>query len=102
MLRKLSNVRRRVEQLATEAVSGRCNGHHRRHRVVHVSNDDPTPAWPEEAIAKRCTCGAELEFFTIVHQQIPERRPEPPGSARPGDTTSEADVLHEARRRNRP
>ena len=43
MLRGLSNVRRRVEQLAG---SGRCNGNHRIHRIVHVHNDDPTPPWP--------------------------------------------------------
>ena len=40
MLRGLSNVRRRVEQLAG---SGRCNGNHQIDRIVHVYNDDPTP-----------------------------------------------------------
>ena len=72
MLRGLSNVRRRVEQLAG---SGRCNGNHRIHRIVQVRNDEPTPPWPEEAIGKRCACGAELELFTVVHQHIPDYRP---------------------------
>ena len=40
----------------------RCNGDHRRHLVVHVSNEDPTPPWPEED--NRCACGAELEFLS--------------------------------------
>ena len=70
MLRKLSNVRRRVEQLATQAGLGRCDGHHRRHRVVHVLNDDPTPPWPEGDSREWCACGAKMEFFTIVHQHI--------------------------------
>ncbi len=76
MLRGLSHVRRRVEQLATQAGSGRCNGYHRLHRVVHVFNDDPTPPWPEEEKGERCACGAELEYFTIVHQHIPDDCPE--------------------------
>ena len=42
MLRGLSNVRRRAEQLATRAGAGRCNGNHRMHRVVHVSNENPS------------------------------------------------------------
>ena len=75
MLRGLSNVRRRVDQLAAQAGLGRCSGHHRRHRVVHVVNDDPTPPWPEELVGKRCACGAEIELFTIVHQQLPDDRP---------------------------
>ena len=74
MLGKLSNVRRRVEQLATQAGLGRCDGRHKRGRVVHVYNDEPTPPWPEE-IGKRCACGAEIELLTIVHQQIPDDRP---------------------------
>ena len=77
MLRGLSNVKRRVEQLATQAGSGRCNGEHRRHRIVHVSNDDTTPPWPEEDRGRRCACGAELEFLTIVHRHVPDGRPEP-------------------------
>ena len=72
MLRGLSNVRRRVEQLAEQAGSGHCNGNHRIDRVVHVSNDDPTPPWPEED--NRCACGAELEYFSIVHQHVPDDR----------------------------
>ncbi len=76
MLRGLSNVRRRVEQLAEQAGSVHCNGNHRIDRVVHVSNDDPTPPWPCEDGGKRCVCGAELEFLTIVHQHIPDDRPE--------------------------
>ena len=77
MLKGLSHVRRRVEQLATQAGSGRCNGDHRIHRVVYVSGDDPTPPWPEADIGTRCACGAELEFLTIVHRRIPDDRPEP-------------------------
>ncbi len=77
MLRGLSNVRRRVEQLATQAGVGRCRGYHRIHRVVHVFNDDPAPPWPEEDARKRCVCGAEMELFTIVHQHIPDDRPRP-------------------------
>ena len=73
MLRGLSNVRRRVEQLAG---AGRCNGNHHIDRIVHVHNDDPTPPWPEEAIGKLCACGVELEFCTIVHQHVPDDRPE--------------------------
>ena len=75
VLRKLSSVRRRVEQLATQAGAGRCNGYHRILRVVHVVNDAPTPPWPEE-IGKLCACGAEIELFTIVHQHITDDRPE--------------------------
>ncbi len=66
MLRKLSNVRRRVEQLATQARSGRCDGNHRRHRVVDVFDDEPVPAWPERDQGERCRCGAELVYVTIV------------------------------------
>ena len=76
MLRGLSNVRRRVEQLATQAGSGRCNGYYRRHRVVHVSNDDPTPPWPDGDTGGRCVCGAEMELRTIVHQHVPDDRPD--------------------------
>ena len=65
MLRGLSNVRRRVEQLAG---SGRCGGNHRVQRVVHVSNDDPIPQWPERDKGERCACGAELEYLTAVIQ----------------------------------
>ncbi len=68
MLRRLSNVRRRVEQLATQAGSGRCDGNHRRHRVVNVFGDDPIPPWPERERGGRCACGAELEYFTVVHE----------------------------------
>ncbi len=75
MLRKLSNEQRQVEQLATQAGLGRCSGHHRRHRIVHVVNDDPTPPWPEEERGRRCACGAEIELFTIVHQLLPDDRP---------------------------
>ena len=76
MLRRQSNVRRRVVQLATQAGSGRCDGNHRRHRVVTVFGDDPTPPWPEREQGELCACGAELECFTIVHQHIPDDRPE--------------------------
>ena len=37
-------------------------------RVVHVYGNDPTPPWPEEDIGKRCACGAELEYLTVVYQ----------------------------------
>ena len=73
-MRGLSHVRRRAEQLATQAGAGRCNGNHRMHRVVHVSNENPTPPWPEEDRGKRCACGAELEFLTIVHRHVPDDR----------------------------
>ncbi len=72
MLRGLSNVRRRVEQLAG---AGRCVGNHRIHRIVHVSNDDPIPQWPERDEGGRCACGAELEYLSIVHQHIPDYCP---------------------------
>ena len=75
MLRGLSNVRRRVEQLAG---SGRCNGNHLIHRgPIQVSNDDPPPPppWPNEDTGEWCACGAKMEFFTIVHQLIPDDRP---------------------------
>ena len=49
----------------------------KQHRDVHVSNDAPTPQWPEEDRGRRCACGAELEFLTIVHQPIPDDRPGP-------------------------
>ena len=76
MLRGLSHVRRRAEQLATQAGAGRCNGNHRMHRVVHVSNENPTPPWPEEDnLCERCACGAELEFLRVVHQHIPADGP---------------------------
>ena len=88
MLRGLSNVRRRVEQLATQAGAGRCDGYHRKHRVVHVYNDDPTPPWPEEDIGKRCACGAEMEYLTVVHQHIPDYCPVIP------DQRPESSVVH--------
>ena len=71
MLRPLSNVRRKVEQLATEARSGRCGGHHRRMRVVDVFNDDPLPPWPERDKGGHCICGVELEFVSIVDEIHP-------------------------------
>ncbi len=83
MLRKLSNVRRRVEQLATQARSGRCDGNHRRHRVVDVFDDEPVPAWPEREQGERCACGAELEYFTIV--DVLHREPHPDRHPHGGD-----------------
>ena len=59
MLRPLSNMRRRVEQLG-------CGESHQRHRWVIVSGDDPMPAWPERDQGERCRCGAELVYVTIV------------------------------------
>ncbi len=70
MLRPLSVIRRRVERLATQARTGGCDGHHRRHRWVTVSGSEPVPAWPEREQGERCACGAELEYVTIVHQHI--------------------------------
>jgi len=67
MLRRLSVIRRRVEQLATQSGSGRCDAYHRRHRVVNVFGDDPTTPWPERDQGERCACGAALEYFTVVH-----------------------------------
>ena len=85
MLRGLSNVRRRVEQ---PAGSGRCSGDHRIHRIVHVRNDDPTPPWPERDKGGRCACGAELEYFSIVHQHAPDAHPVIP------DDRPESSVVH--------
>lgn len=68
MLRRLSVIRRRVEQLATQAGSGRCDGNHRLHRVVIVFGDDAPPRWAEREQGGRCACGAELEYSTVVHE----------------------------------
>ena len=70
MLRRLSNVRRRVEQLATQAGPRRCTGDHRRCRVVHVHGTTSAPAWPDTGAHERCACGAELEYVQIVHQHV--------------------------------
>ena len=70
MLRPLSSIRRRVEQLATQGGSGRCDGNHRRHRVVHVQGVEATPVWPEAEDGGRCACGAALEYAQVVHQHI--------------------------------
>ena len=79
MLRPLSVIRRRVDRLATQARTGSCDGHHRRHRWVTVSGSEPVPAWPEQEQGERCACGAELEYFTIVDilhmEPHPDRRP---------------------------
>ena len=56
MLRGLSHVRRRDEPLVTQAGSGPCNGYHRVQRIVHVSNDDPTP--PRGRRRTTCASGA--------------------------------------------
>ena len=61
-------------QRARRAGSGLCSGNHRRHRVVHVVNDAPTPPWPEDR-GKRCACGAEMKLSTIVHQHIQDAPP---------------------------
>jgi len=66
MLRRLSHVRRRVEKLATQVGTRRCDGDHRRQRCVTVFGDDPIPAWPERERAERCACGAALKYFTVV------------------------------------
>ena len=70
MLRPLANVRRRVEQLATQTGSGRCEGHHRRTRFIDVVGDEPMPPWPEAERGAPCACGAALEYFTIVDQHL--------------------------------
>ena len=75
MLRGLSNLRRRVEQLATQSGSGRCDGDHWRHRVVHVQGVEPAPVWPEATDGARCACGAELEYAQVVHQHVPDDGP---------------------------
>ena len=59
-MRPLSVIRRRVDRLATQARSGRCKGDHRRHRVVDVFGDDPTPPWPEQEQGERCATSATL------------------------------------------
>ena len=67
MLRPLSVIRRRVDRLATQARTGSCDGHHRRHRWVTVSGSEPVPAWPEQEQGERCACGAELEYHDRGH-----------------------------------
>ncbi len=81
MLRPLSRVRRKVEQLAASATLARCGGYHRRHRAVVVRGDEPVPAWPEAESGERCVCGSTLEYFQVVHQLLPARvRGRPSGS----------------------
>ncbi len=81
MLRPLSRIRRKVEQLAASATLAQCGGHHRRHRSVVVHGDDPVPAWPEAESDERCVCGSTLEYFQVVHQLMPARvRSGPSGS----------------------
>ena len=70
MLRPLSSIRRRVEQMATQGGSGRCDGNHQRHRIVHVQGGEPAPVGPEAEDDARCACGAELEYAQVVHQHI--------------------------------
>ncbi len=76
MLRRLSNVRRRVEQLAVETTKAGCGGNHRRHRWVTVYGSEPVPAWPEREQGERCACGAELEYFTVVDRLHMEPHPD--------------------------
>ncbi len=71
MLRPLSSIRRKVEQLAASATLARCRGYHRRHRSVVVHGDEPVPAWPEAESGERCVCGSTLEYFQVVHQLLP-------------------------------
>ena len=73
MLRPLSSIRRKVEQLAASATLARCGGYHRRHRSVIVRGDEPVPAWPEAESGERCVCGSKLEYFQVVHQLLPAR-----------------------------
>ena len=70
MLRPLANARRKVEQLATEARSGRCDGNHRRYQVVEFA-DDPLAPWPECDRGGRCACGAGLRFVKLVMELRP-------------------------------
>ena len=67
-MRRLSAIRRRVDHLAREASRARCSSDHGRYRVVNVSGDEPTPAWPERAAGGKCACGADVEYVTIVNR----------------------------------
>ena len=71
MLRPLSSIRRKVEQLAASATLARCGGYHRRHRSVVVRGDEPVPPWPESG--ERCSCGSELEYFQVIYELRPAR-----------------------------
>ena len=68
MLRGLSNVRRRVEQLATRARTGRCDRDHQRIRIVTVQGNEPVPPWPEAGADERCVCGTPLKHLLIVNE----------------------------------
>ena len=68
MLRPLSNIRRRVDQLTMTAALMGCGGHHRRYRIVDVHDDEPVPAWPASESDERCSCGAIFRYFTIVDE----------------------------------
>ena len=57
MVRPLSVIRSRVDQLATKAGSERCNRYHHLHGVVHVYNDDPISPWPEKEKASGAPAG---------------------------------------------
>ena len=73
MLRPLSSIRRKVEQLAARATLARCGGYHRRHRSVVVRGDEPVPPWPEAESGERCVCESTLEYFQVIHQLLPAR-----------------------------
>ncbi len=73
MLRPLSSIRRKVEQLAASATLARGGGYHRRHRSVIVRGDEPVPPWPEAESDERCICGSKFEYFQVIHQLLPAR-----------------------------
>ena len=76
MLSRLSNVRRRVVQLAKKAATAGCTGNHQRSRMVDVYDDDPVPPWPEAEAGERCVCGAPLTYFTVVDHFHMEPHPD--------------------------
>ena len=65
MLRGLSSVRRRVEQMATETASAACSGDHQRVRIIWLEGDDPPPPWPEAEAGGTCACGEPLEYLSL-------------------------------------
>lgn len=71
MLRKLGAVRRRVEQLATQARSEGCGGNHQRVNIVTLNAGGTVPAWPKAGAEERCACGANLRFLLIVNEILP-------------------------------
>ena len=73
MLRPLSSIRRKVDQLAAHATLARCGGNHRRHRSSIVHGDEPVPPWPEAESGERRSYGSTLEYFQVVRRLLPAR-----------------------------